>query len=60
MSLPSKVKPTKKQVEKWYEKARLKQLNIFDDLTLIIFTLSKTLLDEWDKTEKNEITENKK
>jgi hypothetical protein len=60
MSLPPIVKPTKKQVKNWYKKACLEQLNIFDDLNLIVLTLSKTLLDEWDKIEKSENSKNKK
>ena len=60
MSLPVVTKPSKKQVKEWYKKACLGKLNIFDDLTLIIITLSKTLLDLWEEIEKNENTKNKK
>ena len=60
MSLPVVTKPSKKQVKEWHKKACLGKLNIFDDLTLIIITLSKTLLDSWEETEKNDNTKNKK
>jgi|GEM_PF-4855630 len=52
-------KPSKEQVLEWYKKACLKELNIFDDLNLIILTLTKMVLRSWDIIEKNEDIGNK-
>ena len=43
---------TREKVEEWHAKACIRKLNVFDDRNLIIATLSKALLEAWDKNEK--------
>ena len=42
---------TREKVEEWHAKACIRKLNVFDDRNLIIATLSKALLEAWDKNE---------
>ena len=42
---------TKEEVEVWLEKARCRELNIFDDKNEIITLLCNQLLEEWDKND---------